>query len=309
MAVIGVGFWGQNHARVFSELEETELVAVCDMNREKVKAASRRFGVKGYVRVGQLLRRKDLDAVSVCVWPSRLGEIALKVLQAGKHAFVEKPMAANTYLAQRLLNEAKKRELYLSTGFLLRFLPCIQKMKELIHSGDLGELVCLIAKRFSWRPQRIGALGVVRDLAIHDFDMARFLLETEPTRVYARIKKVVHKNLNDYAQVALLFKGGIDFFIEACWLTPPKVRTLTVIGDQKIAHLDYIKQEVSIKHEQEEIKLDIPKVKPLTLELEHFARCILKGEKPIITGEDGLHALRIAEAALKSSKTGKLVKL
>jgi len=309
VAVIGAGFWGRNHARNFKDLEETELLAVCDINAERAKIVAERFNVKAYANVGKLLRRKDVEAVSICAWSTSLAKEALKALKAGKHVLVEKPMATSTRQAERLLETAEKGGLHLTVGFLMRFIPGVRHIKEAIENRTIGSLVCATAKRVSQWPERIGDVGVVKDIAIHDIDVIRYLFNEDPIAVYAKTGSMRHKKFEDYAQIMLTFEGGKSGFIESNWLTPYKTRTLIVTGSKAIMKLDYITQELMIEDAKETIQPRYPWREPLKLELRHFANCVLKREEPIITGVDGLKALQIAEAALKSSAKGKAIKL
>jgi UDP-N-acetylglucosamine 3-dehydrogenase len=309
VAVIGAGFWGRNHARNFKELQETDLLAVCDINAERAKVVAERFNVKAYTNVGKLLTRKDVDAVSICAWSTSLAKEALKALKAGKHVLVEKPMATSTRQAERLLETAEKRGLHLTVGFLMRFIPGIRHIKEAIENRTIGSLVCATAKRVSQWPERIGDVGVVKDIAIHDIDVMRYLFDEDPIAVYAKAGSMRHKKFEDYAQIMLTFEGGKSAFIESNWLTPYKTRTLIVTGSKAIMKLDYITQEMMIEDAKETVQPRYPWREPLELELRHFANCVLKKEKPVITGVDGLKALQIAEAALKSSAKGKVMKL
>jgi UDP-N-acetylglucosamine 3-dehydrogenase len=309
VAVIGTGFWGRNHARVFKELEETELLAVCDINAERVKNVAKQFGVRAYTSMGKLLKRKDVEAVSNCVWSLNLAKETLKALKAGKHVLVEKPMATNVKQAEKLLGTAKEEKLHLTVGFLMRFIPGIQHMKNAVEDKTIGNLVCATAKRVSEWPERIGDVGVVKDIAIHDIDIIRYLFGEEPIAVYAKTGSMKHKKFEDYAQIMLTFEGGKSAFIESNWLTPYKTRTLVVTGSKAIMKLDYITQELTIEDATKTIQPRYPWQEPLKLELQHFANCILKKENPLITGTDGLKALQIAEAALKSSAIGRAVKL
>ena len=309
VAVIGAGFWGRNHARVFKELEQTELLAVCDVNAERAKNVAKQFGVRAYTSMGKLLKRKDVEAVSNCVWSLNLAKETLKALKAGKHVLVEKPMATNVKQAEKLLETAEEEGLHLSVGFLMRFIPGIQHMKNAIEDKTIGNLVCATAKRVSEWPERIGDVGVVKDTAIHDIDITRYLFSEEPIAVYAKTGSMKYKKFEDYAQIMLTFEGGKSAFIESNWLTPYKTRTLVVTGSKAIMKLDYITQELTIENAKETIQPRYPWREPLKLELQHFANCVLKKEKPLITGMDGLKALQIAEAVLKSSATGRAVKL
>jgi len=309
VAVIGAGFWGKNHARVFKELDETELIAVCDIDAEKTKNLAKQFSVETYTSVGKMLRRADIEAVTICTWSTSLAKEALKALKAGKHVLVEKPMAANSKKAEKLLKTAEKEGLHLTVGFLMRFIPGIQYIKESIEKRTIGELVCATAKRVSQWPERIGDVGVVKDLAIHDIDMMRYLFGGDPVAVYAKTGNMKHKKFEDYAHIMLTFEGGKNAFIESNWLTPYKTRVLVVTGSEAIAKIDYITQELTIENAKETVQPRLPWQEPLKLELRHFVNCILGKEKPLVTGIDGFKAIKIAEAALKSSKTGKLVKL
>ena len=309
VAVIGTGFWGRNHARIFKELEETELLAVCDINAERAKNVAKQFSVKAYTNMGKLLKNKDIEAVSNCVWSLNLAKETLKALKAGKHVLVEKPMATNVKQAEKLLETAEEEGLHLSVGFLMRFIPGIQHMKNAIEDKTIGNLVCATAKRVSEWPERIGDVGVVKDTAIHDIDIIRYFFGEEPIAVYAKTGSMKYKKFEDYAQIMLTFEGGKSAFIESNWLTPYKTRTLVVTGSKAIMKLDYITQELTIEDAKKTIQPRYPWQEPLKLELQHFANCILKKEKPLITGTDGLKALQIAEAALKSSATGRVVKL
>lgn len=118
VAVVGTGFWGKNHARVYKELPSTELAAICDVNPERAKAAAEQFGVKGYTDSAQMLKDKAVEAVSICTWSTYLADEALKALNAGKHVLVEKPMATNSKQAQELYELAHQKGLHLTVGFL-----------------------------------------------------------------------------------------------------------------------------------------------------------------------------------------------
>lgn len=309
VAVIGIGFWGRNHARVFKELEETELLAVCDINAERAQNVAKQFGVKAYTNSGKMLRRKDIDAVSICTWSLKLADEALKALKTGKHVLVEKPMAVSVKQAGKLVETAQQKKLHLTVGFLMRFIPGIQHMKKAIENRIIGNLVCATAKRVSEWPERIGDIGVVKDTAIHDIDVVRYLFGEEPIAVYAKTGSMKYKKFEDYAQIMLTFNGGRSAFIESNWLTPYKTRTLIITGSKAIMKLDYISQELTIEDAKETMQPRYPWQEPLKLELQHFANCILRKEKPLINGIDGLKTLQIAEAALKSSETGKVIRI
>ena len=309
VAVVGTGFWGKNHARGYSELESTELVAICDVNRERAKAVADQFGVKAYTSSFRMLKNEDVEAVSVCTWSTKLAKEALKALKAGKHVLVEKPMATYTRQAEKLLEVAEENGLHLTVGFLMRFIPGLQHVREAVENKRIGELVCVTAKRVSQWPERIGDVGVVKDTAIHDIDVMRYISGEDPIGVYAKTGSMKHRKFEDYAQIMLTYEDGKSAFIESNWLTPYKTRTLTVTGSEAIMRLDYMTQELWIEDPKENVQSKYPWQEPLKLELQHFADCITKKKKPMITGVDGLKALQIAEAALRSSAKNKAIKL
>ena len=309
VAVVGTGFWGRNHARVYKELAETELLAICDIDPDRAKTVANQFGVKPYTNTAKMLKNTDIKAVSICTWSTSLAKEAMKALDAGKHVLVEKPMATNVKQAEKLIETAKQKRLHLTVGFLMRFIPGLQQIRKAVEDETIGEPVCATAKRVSQWPERIGGVGVVKDTAIHDIDVMRYVFNEDPTAVYARIGSMRQGKFEDYAQIMLTFEGGKTAFIESNWLTPYKTRVLVVTGSKAIMKLDYITQELTIENAKESVQPRYAMQEPLKLELQHFAKCIIDKQKPIVTGIDGLKALRIAEAALKSSSSGKTVKL
>ncbi len=308
-AVVGTGFWGKNHARVYQELEETNLVAVYDIDKERANLVAKQFGVKAYTDLARMLKDSSVEAVSVCTWSTSLAKTALKALRAGKHVLVEKPMATNVKEAQHLLRASDMEGLHLTVGFLMRFIPGLQHIRRSVENRTLGEIVCATAKRVSQWPERIGDVGVVKDTAIHDIDVMRYVFGENPVMVYAKTGSMEHRKFEDYAQIMLTFNAGRSAFIEANWLTPYKTRLLIVTGSVAIMKLDYITQEVALEDAKKTVSPRFEPKEPLKLELQHFANCILNRERPLITGEDGLRSLQIAEAALKSSARGRAVKL
>ncbi len=309
VAVIGAGFWGRNHARNLKEISETRLIAVCDRDEAKAKAVAELFGVEAYTDSRHMLKRQDVEAVTVCTWSTNLAYETMKVLKAGKHVLVEKPMANSVQEARRIVDLAKIQQRHLMVGFLMRFIPGIQRIKEAAEKGEIGTLVYATARRVSEWPERIGDVGVVRDLAIHDIDITRYLLGDDPIEVYAKAGSLRHKKFEDHAQILLTFKGGKTAFIEANWLTPYKIRKLVVTGSKAIMTLDYITQEITIETSGQLLAPRFEVKEPLKLELQHFANSVLNDKEPIITGIDGLKAVKIAEAALKSARKGTAIKL
>jgi UDP-N-acetylglucosamine 3-dehydrogenase len=309
VAVIGTGFWGKNHARVYKELPSTELVAICDVNPERAKAIADQYGVKAYTSSSRMLQNKQIDAISICTWSTVLAKEALKGLRAGKHVLVEKPMATNTKQAQKLCVIAEENGLVLTVGFLMRFIPGLQVIREAVEKRKIGELVCANAKRVSQWPERIGDVGVVKDTAIHDIDVMRFISQQDPITVYAKMGNMRRGKFEDYAHIMLTYKNGESAFIESNWLTPYKTRTLTVTGRDAIMRLDYITQDLWIEQQKETVQPRTIFQEPLKCELQHFAECIIEKKKPLIAGEDGVKALEIAQAAMQSSAKNRAINI
>jgi len=309
VGVIGAGFWGRNHARNLKELNETRLVAVCDKDTAKAKAVAELFGVEAYTDSREMLKREDVEAATVCTWSTNLAVETIRVLKAGKHVLVEKPMANNVQEARRIVDLAKKNQRHVMVGFLMRFIPGLQRIKEAADKGEIGTTVYATARRVSQWPERIGDVGVVKDLAIHDIDITRYLFNDDPVEVYAKVGNFRHTKFEDYAQILLTFKGRKTAFIEANWLTPYKIRKLIVTGSEAIMTLDYITQEITIETAGQTVAPRYEVKEPLKLELQHFANSILNDREPMITGVDGLKAVQIAEAALKSARKGTAIRL
>src|SRR5208283_1684458 len=254
VAVIGTGSWGKNHARVYKELPSTELIAICDVNAERAKNTANQYGVKAYTNSTRMLKNKEIEAVSVCTWSTHLAKEAFKALKAGKNVLVEKPMATNTKQAEKLCETAEQNGLILTVGFLMRFIPGLQSIREAVESKKIGELVCANAKRVSQWPERIGDIGVVKDTAIHDIDVMRFISKQDPITVYAKMGSMRHRKFEAYAHILLTFKGGESAFIESNWLTPYKTRRLTVTGSDAIIRRDYITHDLWSEQQKETVQ-------------------------------------------------------
>ena len=309
VAVIGVGFWGKNHVRVFSELRETQLVAVCDKDYERAKTIAGQYGAEVYSDSRRLLKRKDIEAVSICTWTTTHAAEAMKALRAGKDVLVEKPIASTIREARKIVDYAEKKNRRLMVGFIERFNPGVQRAKDALRKGEIGELVSATARRVSQWPERIGDVGVVKDYAIHEIDIMREVFKEDPATIYAKVGNLRHTRFEDYAQIMLTFKQGKTAFIEANWLTPDKIRRLTLTGSDATLSLDYLTQEIVIESSSKTLKPRYEWKEPLKLELQHFIKCMLRDTTPEVTGVDGLNALVIAEAALQSSQKGRAVKL
>lgn len=307
VAVIGVGFWGRNHARVYSEIENVELTAVCDIDREKSKSIAKRYGCRAYTDFREMLHVEKPDAVSICTPTTTHFDITSEVLKQGVHALTEKPLCSTLEEAEKLRDLADNLGLKLMPGHIERFNPAVRRVKMLIDGGGLGRIILITARRVSRWPERIGDVGVVKDSAIHDIDVMRFLVG-DVESVYAKIGSLKHK-FEDYVEAIIHFDSGVTGFIEANWLTPRKIRSLIITGSEAVASLDYITQEISIEDSEKILQPTIKWEEPLMVELKHFINIVLGREEPFLTADDGVEALRICEAILKSGRRGEKVYL
>jgi UDP-N-acetylglucosamine 3-dehydrogenase len=308
VGVIGVGAMGSNHARVLSELEDSQLVAVCDVSEEKARAIAEKYRCEYYVDAEQFLSNSGVNAVVIATPTVTHKDLALLALEYGKHILIEKPLAATVEEAKAICSKASSKNAVLTVGFIERFNPAVTEAKRLLKSGKIGHPILLEARRLSEWPKRIGDVGVVVDLAIHDIDIARYVFEKDPVEVYGCVGSLRH-SFEDYANILLRYENGETAFIETNWLTPHKVRKLTITGSDGLISLDYISQEIEIENNSELVRPRLANQEPLKLELSHFLSCVKSADQPLVTGEDGVKALKIAELALESSKVHRIMKL
>ena len=308
VAVIGAGFWGKNQARVLSQLDQTELMCVCDVDEERARAVGAEFHVPYLTNRADVFARSDIDAVTVCTPTTTHKEVATQALRAGKHTLVEKPMTNTTSEARELVALAKERGLRLMPGHIERFNPAVDYLRSLLDEQKLGTVTLFHARRVGRWPERIGDVGVVRDTAIHDIDLARYIFRDEAHSVHAKIGSIKHTK-EDYAEIMLEFRRGGTAFIDANWLTPRKARTLIVTGSEATVQLDYISQEITIEDSTQSTRPNLEKQEPLRAELAHFADSTLNGKPFRVNGEDGLKAVEICEVVLQAGTSGQTVAL
>ncbi len=235
-------------------------------------------------------------------------EIALKAIRAGKHVLVEKPMTNTLEEAKELITTAEKHGIHLAVGFVERFNPAVNEAMNLIDQGKIGDVILAHTRRVSRRPLRIGDVGVIKDLTIHDIDIVNNLFPEEPDSVFCTAGSIAH-NFEDYANINLRYSGDRNAFIETNWLTPKVVRNLTITGSEGIITVHYRTQEITVENNERLTQPFLPYREPLYQELHSFTRAVIDDTTPEVTGEDGLIALRICEAALRSARTGETIKL
>ncbi len=302
VGVVGVGNMGRHHARVYKELEKEfknlKLVGVVDKNLKRAKAVGESLGVPYFADYRELLRA-GVDAVSVAVPTTLHKDIAVPFLRAGVDVLVEKPIASTAEEAEEMVRAAEESGRILMVGHIERFNPAVSKLKQLLGRGIVGRPLVFSAKRVGPYPPQIMDTDVVRDLAIHDIDVIYYLLGEPKIRdVTVRGGSIIHpRGLMDYA-VVLMEAGDAIGVVEANWLTPYKVRRLSVVGEKGIADVDYREQSLRIYDKEFTIDVRVRKEEPLKAELRHFIDCVTKRERPLISGEQALEVLRSLEKAV-----------
>lgn len=303
VGVIGVGAMGQNHVRVYSKIKNATLLAVSDLMKGTLAEVSKEYNTVGYVDYDNILEMPEIDAVSVCVPTTYHYEVVMKAIAQGKHVMVEKPIAFTLDEAKEMVDAAEDAGVKLATGHVERFNPAVLEAKRLIDEGVIGEVVSASAKRVGPFPPRIKDVGVTIDLAIHEVDIMFYLFDSPVSRVYANMGSRLEKcEYEDHAELMMKFESGTVGVLETNWLTPYKKRQLEIIGVDGIISIDYIDQAVKVYGKNAQ-KVNVEHKEPLKEELNSFLSAVINDEEPKITGEDGIHALKVVLAAMKSAKS------
>ena len=323
IGVIGLGSMGKNHARVCSEIENVDLVGVADVDKETAENISKRFDREVFFDYKEL--SSEIDAAIVSTPTVTHYDIAMDLLNNGKHVLVEKPICDSVDKAEELVKRAEKEDLVLAVGHIERHNPVARFIKDSMNKKRFGELITLTSKRVSNFPGRIKDVGVILDMGIHDIDIMRYLVG-EVRSVYAKAgmfnKKLSHE---DYANIVLNFENGISGVVEVNWLTPMKIRKLFLTYSENFVEADYMNQSVTISSSSFKqidemdlyhvpIQYNIREValerkEPLKNEIEDFVRAIKESEEPLASGMDGLMALKIAQASLESYRKGEVIEI
>ncbi len=301
IAQIGIGGWGKNHVRILSQLGV--LSAVCDVDKNRSKEFGEQFSVNHYDSVDSLLDSEQFDAAFVCTPTSTHFAIASQLIQSKKHVFVEKPM---TYLSEEgedLLELANKNHVILSCGYIERFNPAVEIVKDFVKSKKYGDLVMLEFHRENRMPPHIKDVGIIYDTSVHDIDTAIWLFDDTPEVVFARAGKIKHEH-EDFASIMLGFKNNRVAIISSNWITPTRVRTFNAVCTEGIISSDFITQEVKIETKND---TEIPrkeKQEPLLLEIQNFLGAIEGKNDLTVKAEQAVNVTKIAEAAVLSSQNG-----
>ncbi len=305
VGVIGTGAMGQHHVRIFNEMENVELVGISDVSAIRLKELSEQYGVRGFTDYNKLLNQ-NLDAVSIAVPTTLHTKIGLDAIDQGVNIFVEKPIADTLENADILTNAALKAKIKLMVGHVERFNPAVIKLKEICDAGELGKIVSISTRRVGPYNPRIRDVGIILDLGVHDIDIISYLYGKQVSEVYSIAGSNIHP-FEDHAAIVLRYENEFSGIIETNWLTPHKIRKLTVIGTKGVAYLDFLDQTVEL-HDGEWIKkANVVKSEPLKNELKYFIQSVYNDFDPQPSGSDGTYILKVAMAAIESYYKAKAI--
>jgi UDP-N-acetylglucosamine 3-dehydrogenase len=304
IALVGAGGWGKNHARVLHGLGV--LAAICDKDESLAREQSRLYGVTPYSSIDYLLRDElSLDGCLVCTPTKTHFPVAKQIMDKGIHVFVEKPLAFSSIECEQMIALGKRNKVILTSGYIERFNPAIQDVKQIISDRSYGDLLMMEFHRENRMPSHVVDVGIIYDTSVHDIDTAMYLFDSTPQVVFARSGKKFH-SYEDFATIMLGFDGHRVAIIASNWITPNRVRKFSAVCTEGIITGDFITQEIRIDHGEATI---VPRrsslQEPLTLELRSFLDVISgKIKQPLITPEEATNVTKVAEAALLSSNTG-----
>ena len=324
VAVVGLGYWGPNLARNLQELPEAELVALCDMDERLLARLSRRYPAsRRETDFGALLEDEDVEAVALATPVGTHYELALRALEAGKHVFVEKPLAASTAEASHLVEVAHDRRLTIVPGHTFLYSPSVNLIREHIRLGTIGTVHFMSMSRVNLGLHQ-NDVSVVWDLGSHDFSILRYWLEENPVAVSAIARSCIIPDRDDVAFINLEYASGTIAHVELSWLAPSKLRRTTIVGSEKMIVYDDISPEpvrifdsgVSCREPQTfgEFQLSyrmgdiisprLANAEPLLLEMLDFCRAVRGLCAPTSSGQLGVEVVRVIEAVEDSLARG-----
>ncbi|MDQ3609304.1 MAG: Gfo/Idh/MocA family oxidoreductase [Actinomycetota bacterium] len=313
VGVVGLGYWGPNLARNFANLPNAELRWCCDGQqeiREHLAAVHRQARFTG--ELDDLLGDPELDAIVLATPVPSHASLAVRVLEAGKHCFVEKPLARSVADAERAVQAADRAGKVLMVGHLLQYHPGVVKLKELATSGELGDVQYIYGNRLNLGQLRADE-NALWSLGAHDVSVVLHLAGEEPSELSARGESYVRPGVEDVVFAFMRFPSGLSAHLHLSWLDPHKERRFTVVGAKKMATFDdmALEQKITIYDKGFDEKADtygeyitrsgdifsprLPNAEPLRLECEHFVDCVAEGRTPLTDGRSGLRVVRVLE--------------
>lgn len=317
VGIVGVGSMGRNHARVFAQMPDVNLTALADADEETATAIARTYKANAYQNYSEMFARERLDIVSIAV-PTRLhAEVALEAIRYGAHVFVEKPLAFTLPECHSMIAAARARGVHLGVGHIERFNPAILELKRRLQACELGRVFQIRSRRVGPFPSRITDVGVVFDLATHELNIMEYLIGAPIRNLYAETEQEIHGSHEDLLSGLLKFENGAVGVLDINWLTPTKIRELSMLGERGMFHVNYLTQELYFYEnnyangwegmvalmgvsEGRITKYEIRKREPLVEELENFVASVQNGHDSLISGEEGMRAVYLAEKMVQS---------
>ena len=326
VGVAGCGYWGPNLIRNFRSLPDCQLKMMCDLNTARLKHLKSLYPeVKGETDYGHMLNGVNVDAVVIATGVSSHYPMAKASLLAGKHTFIEKPMASSVAQCEELVHIARQNGLVLMNGHTFLYSPVVRKIKEIIEKGDIGEIRYICARRLN-----LGLfqkdINVAWDLAPHDIAIILHIMETEVVTINCTGSAHITPGVEDVTAMWLNFSGKRSAIIHSSWLDPRKVREMTIVGSKQMIFYDDVSQLEKIRVLDMRVErpphydtfaefnyayhygdVHVPHIKheePLKTECQHFLDCINQGITPLTDGKQGLELVRILEASSQSLKQG-----
>ena len=313
VGVVGLGYWGPNLARNFAAIAGCRVSWQCDASEPALARLAQSFpDARTTGAIEELLEDPALDAIVLATPVPTHAELAVRVATAGKHCFVEKPLATSAADAERAVAAAARAGTILMVGHLLEYHPAVARLKELLDAGELGSLYYLYGNRLNLGKLRADE-NALWSLGAHDVSVALHLIDEAPTECIAHGRSFVREGIEDVVFCYLRFPSGIVAHLHLSWLDPHKERRLTVVGARRMATFDDMQLEGKLtvydKGFDEDVRSwgeyiarsgeifspQISSVEPLRVECEHFVECMRTGARPRSDGHSGLRVVRVLE--------------
>lgn len=293
VGVVGVGYLGQHHARVYSELPGVELVGVVDINRERAREVARRYSTTPFFDYRDLFGK--VDAVSIVVPTVLHRDIAAHFIEEGINILIEKPVTTTLEEAKELMEMAARKNVILQVGHIERFNSAVMELAKIVDNPIFIECC-----RMGPYVNRNTDVGVVLDLMIHDIDIVMSIVKSNVVKISASGRSVFSRQ-EDIANAQLVFQNGCVANLTASRVTRKKIRRMEITQVDSFISIDYLEQELAVYKKTSsplpQLLIEKPvmqKGEPLRLELEHFIHCVRNGEKPLVGLEEGKNALEVA---------------
>ncbi|MBI4122976.1 MAG: Gfo/Idh/MocA family oxidoreductase [Parcubacteria group bacterium] len=328
IGVVGLGYWGPNLLRNFSQLEGCEVAYGCDIKKDVFRKLAVQYpSTKFTVSYEDILQDDTVQAVAIATPLSTHYELAKTALERGKHVLLEKPMASSVVQCQELIDLAESKGLILMIDHTFVYTGAVKKIKELMQ--ELGDIYYFDSERINFGLIQHDA-SVLWDLAAHDFSILRFLFgDVRPKAVFAQGTRHLSSHGEEMAHVTLEMESGIVAHVHASWLSPLKIRKILIGGSRKMILYDDLEPSEKVKVYDKGISLNLQNITPfnplyrvgdivipkldtteaLSVETQHFIDCIRSGAEPQTPGREGLEVVRMLEACDQSMKEGKKVLL